>query len=172
MMNPFAWSFRAQFAFGAIACAGLLAYALYSQHMAAQLLDPCPLCILQRVAFMVLGLVFLAGALHGPRGSLGRRLYGATAGLVGLVGAGIAAWHVRLQNMPAADVPACGPGLEYMLDAFPLRDVLVKVFAGSGECAEVDWTFIGLSMPAWTLIWFAALAAGALYAGFRRRPAR
>ena len=169
-MNPFRWPFRAQFAFGVLACVSLLAYALYQQHVA--FLDPCPLCIVQRIAFMALGVVFLIGALHAPGGIRARRVYGVAAALVALVGAGVSAWHVRLQHLPADEVPSCGPGLEYMLDAFPLREVLVKVFAGSGECAEVDWTFLGLSMPAWTLVWFVGLAAGAMWAGWQRRPAK
>ncbi len=166
-MNPFAWPFRAQFAFGALACASLLGYALYQQHYA--FLDPCPLCVLQRIAFMVLGAVFLVGVVHGPRSPVLRKVYGLVAMMVAMVGAGIAGWHVRLQHLPVDEVPACGPGLEYMLDAFPLREVLVKVFAGSGECASVDWTFAGLSMPAWSLVWFVFLGAGAVLAGWRRR---
>lgn len=166
-MNPFAWPFRIQFAIGAVACAALLGYALYEQHYA--FLDPCPLCILQRIAFMALGGIFLIGAVHGPRSAAVRRVYGASGMVIGLIGAGVAGWHVRLQNMPAEQVPACGPGLEYMLQAFPMREVLIKVFAGSGECADVDWSFLGLSMPAWTLLWFVGLAVFSLAAGWRAR---
>jgi protein dithiol:quinone oxidoreductase len=167
MSNPFAWSFRLQFALGALICFGLVGFALYVQHQL--FVEPCPLCVLQRICFITLGLLFLAGAVHGPRGALGRRIYGSLAALPALVGAGIAGWHVRLQHLPADQVPSCGPGLEYMLQAFPLKQALVKVFAGSGECAEVDWTFAGLSMPAWTLLWFIGLALLALFAGWRRR---
>lgn len=166
-LNPFAWSFRAQYLLGALLCAALLGYALYAQHV--MFLDPCPLCIFQRVAFMALGAVFLLGALHGPKSAGGRRAYGVLAALAAAGGISIAGRHVWLQSLPADEVPACGPGLEYMLEAFPLREVLNKVFSGSGECAEVDWTFLGLSMPAWTLVWFVALGVAALWAGFRRR---
>ena len=93
------------------------------------------------------------------------------AALAALVGAAIAGRHVWLQSLPPDQVPACGPGLEYMLEAFPLSKALSMVFTGSGECANVDWSFLGLSMPAWTLLWFLALAVLALWAGFRRRPA-
>lgn len=164
--NPFAWSFRAQYLLGAFLCAALLGYALYQQHV--EFLDPCPLCIFQRIGFMALGSVFLIGGLHGP-GRIGRRVYALLAGLSAAVGAAIAGWHVRLQNLPADEVPACGPGLDYMLEAFPLRQVLEKVFSGSGECAEVDWTFLGLSMPAWVGIWFVGLGIAAIWSGFRRR---
>lgn len=167
MSHPFAWSFRAQFALGAAACIGLLAYALYVQHQL--FIEPCPLCVLQRICFIALGVVFLAGALHAPRSVGGRRAYGTLAAVPALTGLGIAAWHVRLQHLPPDQVPSCGPGLEYMLDALPLKDALVKVFAGSGECAEVDWTFLGLSMPTWTLLWFVGLTVLALWAGWRRR---
>lgn len=165
-MNPFAWPFRAQFAFGAAACIALLAYALYAQHQ--MFLDPCPLCIFQRVVFMGMGIVFLIGFLHGPK-SWGRKVYGVWVFLISLIGVGIAGRHVWLQSLPADQVPSCGPGLDYMIQAFPLEKVLSMVFTGSGECAQVDWEFWGLSMPAWTLIWYVGLGLGALWAGFRKR---
>lgn len=165
-MNPLSWPFRVQFFAGVLVCGGLLGYALYAQHQLG--LDPCPLCIFQRVVFMVMGLVFLVGALHGPR-RWGRALYAVAVFVVSMVGVGIAGRHVWLQNLPADQVPACGPGLAYMLEAFPMRKTLDMVFTGSGECANIDWHFLGLSMPAWTLIAYVLLGAGALWAGFRRR---
>lgn len=105
---------------------------------------------------MALGVVFLAAALHDPRGWIARA-YGLLLAAVALTGAGVAGWHVRLQHLPAREVPACGPGLEYMLDAFPLFEAMKMVFAGSGECADVDWSLVGLSMPAWVLISFVVL---------------
>lgn len=165
-MNPFSWSFRAQFLFGAVACAALLGYALYAQHK--MFLDPCPLCIFQRVVFMGMGVMFLLGALHGPKG-WGRKAYGGLVFFIAAIGMGIAGRHVWLQSLPPDQVPACGPGLEYMLDAFPLSKALSMVFTGSGECATVDWSFLGLSMPGWVLVWYVLLGLGALWAGFRRR---
>lgn len=165
--NPFAWSFRWQFLLGAALCAALLGYALYAQH--GMMLEPCPLCILQRVAFMVVGAVFLLGGLHAPKRSGGRIAYAILALIPAAAGAAVAGRHVWLQSLPPDQVPACGPGLEYMLEAFPLAKAMEMVFKGSGECANVDWSFLGLSMPAWTLVWFVALGLGALYAGFRRR---
>ncbi|MBN1237216.1 MAG: disulfide bond formation protein B [Gammaproteobacteria bacterium] len=141
---------------GVLAVVGLMAYALYSQYVVG--LEACPLCIFQRVAMIALGVVFLAAALHAPRG-LGARGYAFVGLLTALTGAGISAWHVRLQNLPPAEVPACGPGLDYMLDAFPLSEAVRMVFTGSGECAEVNWSFLGLSMPAWVLVWFVLLGA-------------
>ncbi len=166
-LNPLNWPFRAHCALGVLACAGLWGYALYVQHVL--FIDPCPLCILQRVAFLAIGGISLLGLLHGPRSSAGRAAYGLLATLAAVVGGVIAGQHVRLQNLPPDQVPACGPGLNYMLDSFPLLDALAMAFRGSGECAEIDWTFAGLSMPGWTLICFVLMAAAALYAGFKRR---
>lgn len=165
--NPLSWSFRAQFALGAACCAALLGYALYVQYQL--FLDPCPLCVFQRIAFVGLGVVFLLGLLHGP-GRSGRRAWSLLALVPAGAGVAIAGRHVWLQSLPPEEVPACGPGLDYMLDAFPLGEALSMVFSGSGECAEVDWSFLGLSMPAWTLAWYLLLAGWALWAGFRRRP--
>lgn len=166
-MNPFGWSFRAQLLTGFLACVAVLAYALYSQYYGG--LIPCPLCTFQRGAFVVLAVVFLVGGLHAPRGRAGRRAYGVLALLAAALGISIAGRHVWLQHLPADQVPACGPDLSFMMEAFPLSDVLRKVFTGSGECARVDWTFLGLAMPAWSLICFVVLALWALHAGFRSR---
>lgn len=166
-MNPFRWSFRAQFLLGFLACAALLAYALYSQYYGG--LTPCPLCTFQRGAFIVLGVVFLVGGLHSPRRPSGRGVYGLLALLAAGLGISVAGRHVWLQHLPPDQVPACGPDLSFMMEAFPLSDVLRKVFTGSGECAKVDWTFLGLSMPEWSLAWFTALALWALVAAFRGR---
>jgi protein dithiol:quinone oxidoreductase len=164
--NPLVWSFRGQFVLGLVCCAALLGYALYVQY--GMFMEPCPLCIFQRIAFAAMGVVFLAGALHGPRSRVMRRIYGGLIALAALIGALIAGRHVWLQSLPADEVPACGPGLAYMLDAFPLSKTLNMVLTGSGECAKIDWHFIGLSMPAWTLVWFVLLGAFGLWAGLRR----
>lgn len=154
--------------FGFLACAGLMAYALYAEHML--FLDPCPLCSFQRLAVIVLGLVFLVAALHNP-GRRGGQIYGFLLALVAASGAAIAGWHVRLQNLPPDEVPACGPGLGYILENNSFGAALGKVFGGSGECATVDWQFLGLSMPAWVLVSTLCLGAFALYANLRRTAA-
>ena len=150
---------------GALACAGMMAFALYSQHVL--LMDPCPLCILQRVAVMGLGVVFLLATLHGPR-KIAARLYASLAALFAAFGVAVAGWHVHLQNLPADEVPSCGPGLEYMVNNFPLRDVLGMILKGSGECAEVSWRFLGLTMPTWVLICVAFLGVFAVWNNLRR----
>jgi protein dithiol:quinone oxidoreductase len=142
-------------AVGFALCAALMGYALYTQY-GPRHLDPCPLCIFQRVAMSTLGIVFAVAALHAPRGG-GARFYAVLGGLVAATGLSISSWHVHVQNLPADQVPACGPGLDYMWDAFPFLDMLKMVFTGSGECHEINWSFLGASMPLWVGIWFAAL---------------
>ncbi len=152
---------RIWFLLVALSCAALLGYALYVQH--AMFLDPCPLCIFQRIAFLWIGVFALLAALHNP-GRTGRWIYTVLV-LIGCVaGAAIAGRHVWLQNLPPDQVPDCGMGLNYMLDTMPFADVLGQVFYGSGECAQIDWTFLGLSMPTWTLVWYIGLALATMLA--------
>lgn len=166
--NPLAWPFRWQMLFGAVVCAALLGYAVYvEKHM---LMMPCPLCVLQRVAFIALGVVGLVAAMHGPKGAGGRRAYGLVAFVAAAIGAGIAGRHLWIQSLPADQVPLCNSlGIDYMLDTMPMLDVLRSILTGSGECAKVDWQWLGLSMPGWTLLCFTLLGLGALWAGFRKR---
>ena len=151
---------------GFLACAGLLAFALYLQYYEYQ--DPCPLCILQRVVFIALSIVFLAGALHGPQRT-GARVYSALLVVISLIGAGISTRHVWLQHLPKDKVPECGPGLEFMLSKFPLFDAFEKIFRGSGECAETGWTLFKLSIAGWALVWFVLLGAFAAYIALTAR---
>jgi len=150
---------------GFVACAGLMGFALYAQHVLQ--LDPCPLCVFQRVAVISLGLVFLVAALHNPGGS-GRIVYAALLALIALGGAGVATRHIWLQHLPADKVPSCGPGLDYMLETLPFTEVLKNVFSGSGECAKIVWQFLGLSMPGWVLVWMVLLGGTAVWNNRRR----
>ncbi len=152
---------------GAAACAGLLAYAYYAQYVMH--LEPCPLCIFQRVGIFALGLIFAAAALHDP-GALGRRVYAVLLDLAAMATIGVAARQLYIQSLPQDAVPACGASLDFMLKVFPLNEVLVKVLTGSGECAKVDWRFLGLAMPAWVLIAAAALGGFGVWANVRRGP--
>ncbi len=164
-MSNIAMTNRLAFLTGFLLCAALIALALYFQHVAG--LAPCPLCIFQRVAFIAVGVVCLLGFLHNPRG-WARRVYGLLAALAALLGAAVAARHVWLQNLPADQVPECGPGLAFMLEAFPLQKVFDLVLRGSGECAEVQWSLLGLSMPGWSLLWLSLLALSGLSIALRR----
>ena len=145
-------------------CASLIAFALYSQHVSG--LEPCPLCIFQRLGIIGVGIVFLLAALHDP-GRIGARVYGLLILIPAGLGAGVAARHVQIQNMPADELPTCGPGLDYMLGVFPLREVLDMVLKGSGECAEIDWVFLGVSMPGWVLIAVVGLGLAGLIGNWK-----
>ncbi len=158
-------SMRTAWLIGFLVCAGLIGYVLYVQYY--QYISPCPLCILQRIAFIGMGIVFLIGALHAPRGGV-RWLYAALVTLFGAGGIAVAWRQLWLQSLPPDQVPTCGPGLGYMLDTFPLAQTLKMVFTGSGECAEVNWTFLGLAMPAWSLICLLLLTMWAVWTA--RRP--
>lgn len=150
---------RLAFGLGFAASAAGLAFAYYLQFVHG--LEPCPLCIFQRVAMAATGAVFLVAALHGPAG-FGRRVYAALAALAAGAGAAIAGRHVWLQSLPEDEVPACGPGLDYLLDVMPWQDVLARILRGDAACADIDASFLGLSLPAWTLVAFVALALWAI----------
>ena len=121
-------------------------------------MEPCPLCMTQRVLLAGCGVFALIAFAHGP-GLLGRRVYAVLAGLFAVGGAAVAGRHIWLQNLPEDLVPACGPGLSYMLEMFPLSETLELILMGDGNCAEVVWTFLGLSIPEQTLLLFITLAA-------------
>jgi disulfide bond formation protein DsbB len=134
-------------------------------------LDPCPLCIFQRVGIAAIAVLFLAAALQAPRRA-GAMVYGALILLAAAATAAVAVRHIWIQHQPEGSVPACGATLGYMLDVFPLTDVIRKVLTGSGECARVTWTFLGASMPGWVLIAALGLAGIGVYANLApRRPA-
>lgn len=132
-----------------------MAFALFLEHY--QGLEPCPLCIFQRVGLMTMGLFALIAAIHHPASMMVRRLYSGLAALGILWSTAVAGRHVWLQHLPADEVPSCGPGLNYWLEAFPLQSVVSKVLKGSGECAKVDWTMLGLSLPHWAFLFFMGL---------------
>ena len=152
---------------GALACAALLAYAYYAQYVLH--LEPCPLCIFQRVGIFAIGVIFALAAAHDPA-AWGRRVYAVLLGLASLATIGVAVRHLYIQSLPPGTVAACGASLDFMLKVFPLTDVLVKVLTGSGECAKIEWRLLGLAMPAWVLIAAIALGAYGLWANLRRQP--
>jgi disulfide bond formation protein DsbB len=160
---------RFGYAVGFLVCAALLGFALYLQHVEHQ--EPCPLCILQRFAFIAMMAVFLVAALHGPA-RRGAAVYSGLLVVVGGIGAAIAARQVWLQHLPLDKVPACGPGLEYMLEQFPLAQALRQIFAGSGECAEAGWRFLGLTIAGWSLAWFVVLVLFAVYVAMQAPRSR
>ena len=160
-------STRAGFAAGAAPCAALLAFGFYLQYV--QRLDPCPLCYVQRGFFFLMLGAFVVAAIHGP-GRIGALIYGILVALFAAGGLAAASRQVWLQHLPADRVPQCGPDLFFMVKNFPLGDTLLKLVQGTGECAKVDWTFLGQSMPFWVLVCFIVLGIAAVANGWRHTP--
>jgi disulfide bond formation protein DsbB len=157
-------STRAAFAAGALVCALLLGFGYYLQY--GRGLEPCPLCLVQRGFFYAVMLGFGVGALHAP-GRIGTAVYGALVLLFAAGGAAIASRQVWLQHLPTDKVPQCGPDLFFMLENFPLSQALQKLLQGSGECAAVDWKFLGLSIAGWSLVWFVLFCVYAAWLAMR-----
>lgn len=134
-----------------LSCIALLVSAYYFEFVME--LEPCPLCIMQRVGILLVGLAALAAWLHNAEGLM-RRVYGFLIMLFAGLGAFFAGRHVWIQSLPEDQVPACGPSLEYMIDTMPLFKMIEVLMRGNGNCAEQSWVFLGLSMPAWVLVWF------------------
>ena len=132
-------------------CIGLLIFGLYLEHV--QGLEACPLCIFQRIAYTAIIFITLIGAIHNPRNLL-QNIYKLLMVISAITGAAIAGRQIWLQHLPPELVPECGPGLDYMFNVFPFGEALKMIFTGSGECAEVKWRFIGLSIAEWSLIMF------------------
>jgi len=132
-------------------CIGLLIFGLYLEHVHD--LEACPLCIFQRIAYTAIIFIALIGAIHNPRNLL-QNIYKLLMVISSITGAAIAGRQIWLQHLPPELVPECGPGLDYMFNVFPFGEALKMIFTGSGECAEVKWRFIGLSIAEWSLIMF------------------
>lgn len=130
-------------------------------------LQPCPLCMAQRLFAVLTGLVALVAYVHNP-GLLGRKIYAALTAVAALGGAMVAGRQVWLQSLPEDQIPACGPTLDWMLEAqFPMAEVLRAMFLGEGSCAEIKWQW-GLSIPGWTLVAFVFLISVAIFQLIRR----
>lgn len=145
-------------------CLGLLSFGLVLEHIKG--LEPCPLCIFQRIAYVLVGIFALDGLIFSFVMNDKRIVHVIHHGLIILSAIGglvIAGRQVWLQHLPEDQVPACGPGLEYMLDVFPLAEALPMIFAGSGECAEVQWTFLSFSIPEWSLVCFSLIIVLTVY---------
>ncbi len=150
---------RTGYLLGFAACFGLVAFGLYIQ--VKDNLEPCPLCIFQRIAFMATGGLFLLAALHNPQ-ELWRKIHGGLQFLSAAVGAGIAVRHIWIQSHPDEVMAECGAGVEYLFQNFPLRKFLELVFKGTGECSSIDWTFLGYTIPQLSLVAFIGLAVYAV----------
>jgi protein dithiol:quinone oxidoreductase len=150
---------RPAYLLGFLVCAGLMAWGFWLQY--GQGLEPCPLCMFQRVALSVAGIVFLIAAVHNP-GRTGAAFYAVLTLLIAGAGAALAARQIWLQALPKDQVPVCGMGLSYMLQTMPFTDVFRRVLEGSGECAEKGWVFLGLSIAGWTFVFFGSMIAAAI----------
>lgn len=143
----------------------MLGYAFYAERVLH--LEPCPLCMFQRVGVGLLGLAFLLAAVHHPASRAGARGYAVLIGLVGCFPGYVAGRHVYIQSLPEGSVPSCGATLDYMLEVFPLLTVVRKVLTGGGECARIDWSLFGLSMPGWVLVGVVVLVVAGVVANWR-----
>jgi len=144
---------------GVVFTGGLLGFGLFLQYIQHQ--DPCPLCMVQRLIFVTIMALYALAAVHNPKRT-GQRVYGILIVLQSMLGIGVAARHIWIQNLPKDLVPACGPGLNYMLDTFPMSEVLKELMHGSGECATKGWTFLTLGIPEWSLLCYLALGVLAM----------
>jgi disulfide bond formation protein DsbB len=151
---------------GALVVSGLMGFGFYLQYVKHQ--DPCPLCMVQRVIFIAILAVFVIATLHGPR-RIGERIYAALITLLSLSGVAVAARHIWIQHLPPDQVPACGPGLDYMLETMPMSNVLKELMHGSGECAAHGWTFLTLGIPEWSLLCYLGLAVWVLLIALRKK---
>ncbi|WP_215776398.1 MULTISPECIES: disulfide bond formation protein B [unclassified Paludibacterium] len=151
---------RAGFFLISAACAGAMGFAFYAQYVMG--LEPCPLCMLQRVGVVSAGVLALLAGLVNPR-EWGFRVWSGLVVLASLAGGAVSARQLWLQSLPADQVPQCGPGLDYLLQTLPFTHALEKVLMGSGECAVVDWRFLGMAMPFWVLVFFVLVIGFTLF---------
>lgn len=158
---------RLSFLLIALSSGALIATALYFQHVMG--LEPCYLCIVQRVFVLAVGVIAFIAFVHNP-GTLGRRIYAFSAALTASAGSGFSLRQLWLQSLPEELVPTCGPPAEYLLEKFPLDKWLPMLLQGSGDCAKVDWAFLGFSIAGWLLFCFCVLALFAFWQGLRPQP--
>ena len=144
---------------GFVICVALMAYAYYTQFHEG--LEPCVLCIFQRIAVIVLGIIFLATFLHHPK-IIGARIYAVLQLLIATAGAAVSIRHIYVQHLPDYMLPPCGPGLNYLFKTLPLNKFIIKAFTGTADCSVVTWQFLGFTMPEWVLIWFVILGVSGL----------
>jgi disulfide bond formation protein DsbB len=156
---------KMKYLIGFLFCCALMTYALYAQYVLN--LEPCPLCIFQRLAVIAMGIIFLLCSIIDPESKIPKLLASFSFTAAASTGIAVASRHVWLQNLPSDQVPGCGPGLDFMLSTFPLAEVLEMVFSGSGECANVDWSFLSLSMPSWVIISFFVMLIYAIWTNYR-----
>ena len=150
---------------GALVVTLMFCSALYLQYVLRQ--DPCPLCMIQRVIFISIGITFFIAALHNPE-RIASKVYSGIIIVFAITGLSVAGRQIWMQHLPKDQVPSCGPGLDFMLNNFPLSEVLQELLHGSGECAVKGWTFLTLGIPEWSFLSFIILGTWALLLAFRK----
>ncbi|WP_196140001.1 disulfide bond formation protein B [Aliikangiella sp. G2MR2-5] len=152
--------------FMAFICYQLLVTAYYFQYVEG--MEPCPLCIFQRIGVLFVGIWFLLRGIHNPLpGSTWRPVYASLGLISAILGGIVSGRHLYLQSLPEGEIPACGPALDYLVEMLPVSEVISTVLAGDGECAKVSWDFLGISMPGWVLLFFCAVAGLMIWNLFR-----
>lgn len=152
MNLPWLPSIRASFALVSVAAFSMILFAVIMLQYFFDL-EPCALCVSQRIAFFVVGIIALVAFIHGPK-AIGQQIYAALAALASFGGGCISARHVWIQNLPEDQQPLCGPGLGYMFETRPIFDAFSLLLTGDGNCSDILLNFLGLSIPGWTLIAF------------------
>jgi disulfide bond formation protein DsbB len=137
-----------------------MSFGFYLQYF--QGLEPCVLCMVQRLFFTLLGLTALIAVLQNPA-RIGTRIYAFFTALFSACGAGIAGRQIWLQHLPPDKVPECGPDLFFMLETYPLTEALMTALKGTGDCAEVVWTFLGFSIPEWAIVIFIGIFLASVF---------
>ncbi len=161
------FGYRALNLYGLLFCTASLLFAvLYLERVLH--LDPCPLCVLDRIVLAILGFIFTLALIYHP-GPVFSRIYGLLSMVFSAIGVGLAARHIWLQGLPGDQVPECGPDLYFMLETLPVFDAIRKALMGSGSCAEVNWTFAGLTIPEQTLAVFSGLLLLSVIQALRNR---
>lgn len=158
---------RAMFGLALLGCAALLATALFFQYGLGQ--QPCPLCYVQRMEVALFALICLLATIHNPQRK-GRKVYAGLLLLTALTGIATAGRQIWLQHLPKDQLPACLPPLDFMLEALPLQEVIMKMFYGSSDCAEIGWTFLGLNIAEMSMISFLIMLVWSLILLVRRFP--
>ena len=144
----------------------LLGYAAYGMKILG--LEPCTLCITQQFFYCLIGLSAFIAFIHDPSPTVGR-IFSSLLSIFSIAGIWISGRQVWLQGLPEDEVPLCGPPLEYIIDVFPFADVISALFMGDGNCAEIPWAFLGLSMAGWSLIWFVVIFLLSITSFFKSR---
>lgn len=156
MLERIKFTPRIWFFVGFISCISMLGIGAYLQFV--EHLEPCPLCISQRIGLLAVGILMLIAALHNP-GAAGIKIYAIAGTVLAMIGGSISIRHIWIQHLPPDQVPECGPGLEYVFENFPLAETIKLMLSGTGDCAKIDWTLLGFSIPELTLLGFLGLAS-------------